>query len=610
MTKGVKCVKVYRINVPFCLLDLLESCPILMATMYPQKLPKKIKSRAEHKLFNLFRYYLSEDYTIIWSIDWLFKHPLEQGGRVQESEIDFVILHPQHGILVLEVKGGGVSYNGLENQFFTRDLNHQQHPIRDPFRQVRDNTHALYRELTGETSPLRLRQLCRQACFAQGVVFPNISATNLAHRPTLDEMPVLDRNDVKAANIQTAVERAYRYWQKEATQPLGTRAVKQIVKIYASTWNIRPPMVDDFENEEAQLQKLTESQFAVLDVLSRKQRVAISGCAGSGKTFLAVEQARRLARRGLKVLLVCYNRNLADWLRGQLALQAHTEPELGRNIEVSTFHSLAAAKCRKADIELTQGIDRSNRRQVFNQEYPQKLIEAARRLPDAYDAIIVDEGQDFGELHCTALLALLRSQTDSTFHIFYDENQRIHSNLPNYPVPASDHYPLHINCRNTRKIHKLVMQYTLPNQDAECKGPAGHEVECVEIGPNDGDAKRKLGQLIKRLTEREQIPLRDIVLLVPMPLDRRYRRNFFKGDIIGEQFVLSDRLDTTSAPDALTLSYIQTFKGLERKVVILAELERLEPDKRQKLLYIALSRAKLHLIILGNFDDSRKNEHE
>ena len=208
------------------------------------------------------------------------------------------------------------------------------------------------------------------------------------------------------------------------------------------------------------------------------------------------------------------------------------------------------------------------------------------------------------------MLALLGSQTNSTFHIFYDENQRIHSNLLNYPVSADDHYLLRINCRNTRKIHELVMQYALPNQDAECKGPTGRAIEYVKVEPNDNDAKQKLGQIIKRLTERELIPLRDIVLLVPMPLDRRFRRNFFKDDIIGEQFVLSDRLDTTSTPNALTLSYIQTFKGLERKVVILAELERLEPDKRQKLLYIALSRAKLHLIILGNFDDSRENKHQ
>ena len=68
-------------------------------------------------------------------------------------------------------------------------------------------------------------------------------------------------------------------------------------------------------DDDRELLRLTEQQFAVLDRLRRQRRVSISGGAGTGKTVLALEKARRLAREGSGVLLTCFNRPLADNLR-------------------------------------------------------------------------------------------------------------------------------------------------------------------------------------------------------------------------------------------------------------------------------------------------------
>ena len=102
-----------------------------------------------------------------------------------------------------------------------------------------------------------------------------------------------------------------------------------------------------------QLKELTEQQFVTLNTLSKQKRVAISGCAGSGKTFLAIEQAKRLARRGMSVLVTCYNRNLADWLRRHLAEQARTDLAL-RSIDVFNFHRIASHIMRSGTYYITK----------------------------------------------------------------------------------------------------------------------------------------------------------------------------------------------------------------------------------------------------------------
>src|SRR5258708_1364327 len=119
-----------------------------MAKMYPQWLPTEGKSNAERKLFDVLRDHLPQDYTVLWSIDWTQATPTNQGGNARESEVDFLVLHPDKGLLILEVKGGGVGYDGSRHEWYTIDAGQQRHKIKDPFDQARNGKHALLRELT------------------------------------------------------------------------------------------------------------------------------------------------------------------------------------------------------------------------------------------------------------------------------------------------------------------------------------------------------------------------------------------------------------------------------------------------------------------------------
>src|SRR6266700_3184004 len=155
-----------------------------MATMYPQRLPSSGKSNAERKLFDLLRDHLSNDYTVIWSIDWTVSRPASSGGGVRESEIDFLVLHPDKGILVLEVKGGGVGYDGALHEWYSIDDDRRRHKIKDPFEQAKDGKYTLIRELTKQVPLPWLRIACQNSVFGHAAVFPDIDGSRIANRPT------------------------------------------------------------------------------------------------------------------------------------------------------------------------------------------------------------------------------------------------------------------------------------------------------------------------------------------------------------------------------------------------------------------------------------------
>lgn len=562
-----------------------------MAIMYPQRLPASRKSDAEGKLFDLLRDHLPSDYTVIWSIDWTVPRSPGYGGGANESEIDFLVLHPDKGILVLEVKGGGVGYDGSLHEWYTINRDNERKTIKDPFEQAKDGKHTLRRELTQQVSAMWLRDACRHCVFGHAAVFPDVIASRIANRPSKPEEIVLDCQDMRPGAIKSAIDGAYQFWRRDGSQPLGRQAIVEIVKMYAPSWYIRPLLINQLEAEEAQLHVLTEQQFIVLSLLRGQKRVAISGCAGSGKTFLAVEQARRLARRGLSVLLTCYNRNLANWLREQIVEEARNDAALS-NIDVFNFHRVASRFCSQAGIQLPTSDSHD-----FDTTFAEGLLQASDKIAQRYDAIIADEGQDFDDSWWVALLALLRSEEESYFYVFYDDNQRIYGRRSSYPVPADHHYALTINCRTTQKIHHKVVEYYSAGELPTCKGPLGREIEVIDVAPTAQAERKRLQALLHQLTQIEQIPLEGIALLSPVSKERSYFPDGFRmGD-----FRLNWQLGGPPLHNALDCCSIFSFKGLERAVVILAELDKIQHTaEREQLIYVAFSRAKQHLILLGN----------
>jgi len=115
--------------------------------------------------------------------------------------------------------------------------------------------------------------------------------------------------------------------------------------------------------------------------------------------------------------------------------------------------------------------------------------------------------------------------------------------------------------------------------------------------PTRSNEQRTLLSLLNRLTNEEHIAIEDMVLLSPA---NATTSRFREGTVLGRKYRLSWKMEGGYIPNTLTCCSIFAFKGLEKAVVILAEPDKIQGyAEREPLVYVALSRAKSHLIILG-----------
>jgi len=104
-----------------------------MALMYPTSLPDDVASAAERRLFRLFQAQLPDDFVVLHSVKWLVR----ERRFDRDGEADFLIVHPDLGILVLEVKGGGVRVDDQSGTWSTVDRHGEEHVLkRSPFDQA------------------------------------------------------------------------------------------------------------------------------------------------------------------------------------------------------------------------------------------------------------------------------------------------------------------------------------------------------------------------------------------------------------------------------------------------------------------------------------------
>jgi superfamily I DNA/RNA helicase len=362
--------------------------------------------------------------------------------------------------------------------------------------------------------------------------------------------------------------------------PPGDDAVEALVGLIGRSWQIETTIGTELDEQQTAIRLLTEQQFAILDLLGSRRRALISGCAGSGKTMLAMEKARRLARSGYRVLLTCFNRNLGNWLAAQVT---------GDGVVAQRFLSLCAQYAQKAGVPLSKRPGESD--DAFYDRLPDALCDALKVLPDRFDAIIVDEGQDFSEEWWAAMLSLLADPDDGVLYIFYDDNQRLYGGESTFPI-TDEPYHLSQNRRNTRNIHEAVMMFYQSSVVPECIGPEGRKPHSLQTGPGANE-KREVERFIDNLVNDEKVNPGDIAVLT-----RRARGRSEWGNPVRHPS-WSTTWDLAECADKVLVSTIHGFKGLERPVVIVCELQGVDVVTDVELLYVAFSRAREYLVVVG-----------
>ena len=547
-----------------------------MARMYPNELSPDTKSDAERLLYEAFRDGLDNSYTVFHSVAW---QSLDGEGRPRDGGADFVIAHPKRGILVLEAKGGAIEYDPSADCWTSTNRHGQVYEIRNPFAQVRYSKYALEERLQ-----IMLHMPARRINVGHAVAFPDVVVGAALLGPDQPRRIILDKTDL--ANLSGWVGSVLAYYRGGANQhdtAPGDEAVYALLDLLGKTWELRPALWGDFVQEREQLIRVTEQQYSILDALQRQRRAAVCGCAGSGKTMLAVEKATGLARQGFRVLLTCFNKHLAVDLQARLKLRA--------NLDVANFHALCYDLAKRAGVLPEKRDDDA----FFNQQLPEALMEAVGALDVRYDAIIVDEGQDFCENWWIPLQMLLRDPDDGILYIFFDDNQRLYVRHGAFPIQQPP-YLLSVNCRNTQNIHQVVMRFYEAEgaeEAPQARGPLGRPVAVVPYPASQG-LQITLQEVLHILTGDQQVPAGEIVVLTSRSLN--------KGRLLDGSARGGLRLtDTWPTPRGqVYCTTIHDFKGLERAVVILVDIGRwpLEWDDMVPLLYVGCSRARNHLIVL------------
>lgn len=555
-----------------------------MARLVPKLEVEEIQNRGERDVARALVQQLPDECVVYHSYPWLRpeRHSWSNKATLKEGEADFVVLDPRRGILILEVKGGELEYEG-STRMWQRRLGRGAERITDPFEQARRNMHAIVEEVRRVAFPGHERL---PFVFGYAVVFPDCVYEGSV--PSGSD-PTILLTSLNMSALGEAVRKALAQWDgRNDPVPLEPTVVSNIAKGLGSTFRLVPALSRMVEAQEEQLIRLTDAQAETLRALRLVRRANVTGVAGSGKTLLAVDQARRFAEEGLKTLFACFNRGLANWV-------ASTVPEaLSPQLTVRHFHGLCRDLVPKAGMPFVP--DGDDPTTYWSVDAPSLLTEAASKLGVRYDAIVVDESQDFKELWWSALRELQSDPENGHFFLFGDPYQNLFEGDPCQELKLSVPLVLDLNCRNTRSIATYCGQVRGIEIRVRPDAPEGqktiHEVHATP----EAQLRRCAHYLTEWLKPGGLEPNR-IAVLCPRSLQNS---PLFAVSKVGSARI-TEKLETWYKGKFVLFSTIRAFKGLEADAIILLDLPKPDTTPHFSLsdYYVATSRAKHLLVVLA-----------
>ncbi|WP_330823796.1 nuclease-related domain-containing DEAD/DEAH box helicase [Streptomyces bugieae] len=509
----------------------------------PSEISDKTMSRGERLVFAALKALPDSTGVALHSLHL----PMHDYKRV--GEVDFVLITPSL-LLFIEVKGGRIARTDAGWEYQPR--NRRPHFSKEgPFGQVSSGMHALERQLGQKLGNLR----------DHGVAGGYLVITPDVDLPESTEYAPETYLGARAFDggkgLAAALHRATDFWlsaNRWAATPMPKELRNRLLAEIRPQFDKVPGLKVRMSALEETFEKLTNEQLEKLDELQDNPRLLWHGGAGSGKTFLAAEAARRWAVHH-RVLVTCASPTLATYLAQRLA------PE--ENITVLPYGALAEV------------------------------------APGLFDRLIVDEAQDLMTAESLDRLGgILKGNLDGGRWIFMlDRNNQILS-PERFDTDAYEYLQslgstsvnLSRNCRNTESIVNQVQIYTGADLGVAIAGK-GEPVRYEEVRTADDEAAA-LDRHLDSLTA-EQVGS-GLITLVSLSGDwetssaRRSRR-------ASKIRRLADTQGRTELNNRITWASVQDIKGLENRVICLIDLEPELLDGRLDAVYVAFTRARAHL---------------
>ncbi len=560
-----------------------------MATLIPKIDVDEIGLKPERDVARALIEQLPDDVRVLHSYPWLRPDRNDATGSttLHEGESDFLILWPDLGLLVLEVKGGEITYESDARRWSRRLADGSLKGIKDPFEQAARNMHEIVNQikhqLYGDKNP--------PFAFGYAAVFPDCQFDGPTP-PGAQPAICLSSNDLP--KMKDRIGKALRQWSRK-DPPYAMDEVESARVMTAILPNLRivPVLCRTIEEQEEALFRLTEEQVRILDVLSQNKRAAIQGVAGSGKTMLAKAQAHRFAEQGKRTLLLCYNKNLAAWLRNSVPR------EYQNLIHVRHFHGLCSEMCTQAGIRFApKSKDIDN---FWQHEAADLLCQAIEAIPEMrFDAVVVDEGQDFGADWWVPIELINKDVESGCFYVFYDPAQNLYIE-GNVSIPAlGSPFLLPTNCRNTQSIANTaekILQQPIPTHPS---APIGTDTEVV-VQDDPDKINKILTKWVKTWLGKEGVKPSQIAILSPYTK----RKSCIKTREHISKTTITHDLNDWRKDKGILYSTIRSFKGLEADIVVMVDVTT--PGTRDAFsntdFYVGCSRAKHVLKIISDVDE-------
>ena len=540
-----------------------------MARMYPALegtlIDDHISERSEAYVYRKLAK-IDNEFHVYHSVRYVDFSP---SSKKPEGECDFVIFHRRLGLLVFEVKGGRITCES--GQWYTSGKRGKAKIY--PYKQARTNLHVIVDKLRG------VHNIREKFSYGYAVCFPDSKVphgSQSLHNSTLESKDVtLGASDLQ--ELEKSLPRIMKKWKGGRTiAPMSKGTFDAIGRVLERRFDLASSLQRELDAANSRLITLDKDQIRFLDFMQQQPKAALEGPAGSGKTILATEKARRVAEEGGRVLLLTYNVPLADKLSKDLRTESH--------VTVSNVHRWGMKLIRRTGVSsrvapLHNGGELND--SFFKEDFPDLLLDAIDISRKRYDALIIDEGQDFLPTTLTALQTVLKE--NGCFYVFFDPHQDVYDTHEALDLPTPP-YPLGANYRSPRSVVDFTKSRTQIPVNSHRLSIQGTRPKVI---PTDASAfLSKLKEYVEEMISAGVSPKE--VCIIVQNADRFL--NWLGETRLGRHDIVAEELSTQDAIRAVSL---KRFKGLECDIAAICDIKGVSAvinDKKEY--YVALTRAK------------------
>lgn len=509
------------------------------------------------------------------------------GVGYKNNEIDFLILAPNYGIFIIEVKGGEISVG--DNIIFQINRSTNESKIINPYAQAKKNFYTLKNFIYNKSN-----KLIEIDKFLYGNI---VAFTDISNVPNISGESNGYDTMIKNSDLYNFI---INYSMKERKNENGKipsiddiNKIKEVLN--SKDFYYKKNLKDYIEDINLSIDDLTDSQKTIFKGLIDNKRCLINGKAGTGKTVLCQFLFKKLVDEKKSVIYFTYNKLINDKVRNDVDCRGNSKCYPIYEYLVSEYERLANNK----DYEK---INPFNDRINFLFKFVGEQIENNHKEIKKYDCVIIDEAQDILLCDETILFfnnILCDEIKDGSFYVFYDSNQNIfdkkNNNKKIYQYDGFDEYrytklTLEKNCRNSIDIEELSDEIVKKKDDNLAKIKKffnnKNNLKIYEIKGDLRSIIEKIKNEINKLKD-DKVDNKQITILFNRKVDENNNiLNELKKNYDLEEYSLNHK--------KITFTTVAKFKGLENDVIIY-----INDNKYCKFEdhYVAITRAKAIIII-------------